>query len=262
MIPLTPQEALSGIFGSISLASWIFLLVPQLVENYRSSSADGISLAFLFVWFIGDVTNLIGAGLANLVPTVIALAVYFCFADTALVLQCLYYNAKNARLAKQAEAEREGNGGEAGRSLNNENAEATEDQPLLTRRTSVQSISSIGLPGSHIRHRTRSTGSLIKIPETNGHSISPTSSSQTSRFLRSSFKNVAAILAVCAVGSLGWFIAYKAEVWKPALPPSRDPPNSPTKGTETPITAAILGYASAVAYLGARIPQIYKNWRD
>jgi hypothetical protein len=28
-LPLTTQEALSGVFGSISLASWIFLLVSQ-----------------------------------------------------------------------------------------------------------------------------------------------------------------------------------------------------------------------------------------
>jgi hypothetical protein len=30
-LDLTPQEALSGIFGSISLATWIFLLVSRLV---------------------------------------------------------------------------------------------------------------------------------------------------------------------------------------------------------------------------------------
>lgn len=28
--------------------------VPQLLENYKSGSAEGISLAFLTVWFIGD----------------------------------------------------------------------------------------------------------------------------------------------------------------------------------------------------------------
>ena len=102
-IPLTWNEALSGITGSISLASWyaihpplsslppphwstdqylrIFLLLPQLVENYQQGSADGISLTFLFIWFVGDVTNLAGALWARLVPTVVALAVYFCFAD-------------------------------------------------------------------------------------------------------------------------------------------------------------------------------------
>jgi len=30
--------ALSGICGSISLASWIVVLLPQLIENYRTHS--------------------------------------------------------------------------------------------------------------------------------------------------------------------------------------------------------------------------------
>ena len=46
------HEALSGISGSVSLACWLFVLVPQLFENYISKSADGISLAFLIVWLV------------------------------------------------------------------------------------------------------------------------------------------------------------------------------------------------------------------
>lgn len=38
--------------GSISLACWLFVLAPQLFENYMSRSADGISLAFLIVWSV------------------------------------------------------------------------------------------------------------------------------------------------------------------------------------------------------------------
>lgn len=34
--------------------------VPQLILNYKSGSADGISLAFLLVWLLGDITNLAG----------------------------------------------------------------------------------------------------------------------------------------------------------------------------------------------------------
>jgi solute carrier family 66 (lysosomal lysine-arginine transporter), member 1 len=30
--------ALSGICGSVSLASWIVVLMPQLIENYRTKS--------------------------------------------------------------------------------------------------------------------------------------------------------------------------------------------------------------------------------
>ena len=46
------HEALSGISGSVSLACWLFVLVPQLLENYMSKSADGISMAFLIVWSV------------------------------------------------------------------------------------------------------------------------------------------------------------------------------------------------------------------
>jgi PQ loop repeat len=34
--------------------------VPQLILNYKTGSADGISLAFLLVWLVGDITNLSG----------------------------------------------------------------------------------------------------------------------------------------------------------------------------------------------------------
>lgn len=34
--------------------------VPQLILNYKTGSADGISLAFLTVWLIGDICNLSG----------------------------------------------------------------------------------------------------------------------------------------------------------------------------------------------------------
>lgn len=49
---LHPHDILSGISGSVSLACWLFVLAPQLYENYKSKSADGISLAFLLVWLV------------------------------------------------------------------------------------------------------------------------------------------------------------------------------------------------------------------
>ena len=35
--------------------------VPQLIENYRGQNAEGISLKFLGIWMLGDLTNLLGA---------------------------------------------------------------------------------------------------------------------------------------------------------------------------------------------------------
>ncbi|CAN9135615.1 unnamed protein product [Alternaria alternata] len=216
-LPLTTHEALSGVFGSISLASWIFLLVPQLIENYKSGSADGISLAFLAVWFIGDVTNLAGALWAGLVPTVIALAVYFCFADLVLISQCVYYNMKNSRRGDRKTSTQSTNSIEA---------------PLLGRRDS----SNIGLPGSAAQ-------ALPTIPDV-GDGASEW------------VKNALSIVGVCVVGAAGWAIAWKTGVWVP------QPQHNTEDASDNPVGAMILGYASAVAYLGARIPQIIKNQRE
>ncbi|KIW05152.1 uncharacterized protein PV09_03703 [Verruconis gallopava] len=236
-IHLTAHEALSGVFGSISLAAWIFLLVPQLIENYRQGSAEGISLLFLVVWFIGDITNLIGAVWAGLVPTVIALAVYFCLADLILISQCVYYNTVNARRLRKLSQMTTESGGSV-------------EQPLLQRSSSYESRrrrSSIGLPGSHRRRSTasRRRSSLAAIVEEETGS-------------RAWFKNSMSILLVCVVGAAGWAIAWKTNVWHPAPEETGDP----GKGVHTPLGAEILGYTSAVCYLGARIPQIIKNQRD
>ncbi|KAF3034040.1 hypothetical protein E8E12_000962 [Didymella heteroderae] len=223
---LTTREALSGIWGSISLCAWIFLLVPQLIENYKSGSADGISLVFLAIWFIGDVTNLAGALWAGLVPTVIALAMYFCVADLILIAQCVYYNTINARRARKTSVQ----------STNSVEA------PLLGRRDS----SNVGLPGSHRRDsqasRRRRASSLPTILDVD---------EAPSEWM----KNTLSVFGILVVGAAGWAIAWKSGVWLP---------QPVTDGDEEPIAlgAEILGYASAICYLGARIPQIIKNQRE
>ncbi|KAH9209293.1 PQ loop repeat-domain-containing protein [Leptodontidium sp. 2 PMI_412] len=228
--PLSVQEALSGIFGSISLATWIFLLVPQLYLNYKTGSAEGISLAFLGVWLIGDITNLSGALWADLVPTVIALAIYFCIADVVLITQCLYYNHVNAKTARQQSVA----------------SATTEEEPLLTRRRSSDTI---GLPGSHRRRSSAmsaSRNSLTKILEEDD-------SADSKPWLR----NTLSILGVVVVGTAGWAIAWQSGVWVP------QPEDSDVVGPQaTAVGAKILGYISAVCYLGARIPQIVKNYQE
>lgn len=227
--PLTLHEALSGIFGSISLASWIFLLVPQLIENYKQSSADGISLAFLTVWFIGDITNLAGALWAGLVPTVTALAVYFCFADLILISQCVYYNVRNARKTRK----------------HSTRSEESVEQPLLGRRDS----SNMGLPGSH---RRRSSAIDRRRRASSLPSLAIEEEGDKSEWV----KNTVSILGICVVGAAGWAIAWRSGVWVPM------PEKGDASAGDMALGAQILGYASAVCYLGARIPQIIKNQKD
>ncbi|RSL51364.1 hypothetical protein CEP54_011461 [Fusarium duplospermum] len=63
---MPPKEIISAIFGSISLTAWITVLVPQLHANYKSGSAEGLSMAFLFIWLLGDTANFVGALLTRL----------------------------------------------------------------------------------------------------------------------------------------------------------------------------------------------------
>jgi len=217
--------------------------VPQLFENYRQKSAQGISLTFLCVWFVGDVANLIGALWARLVPTVIALAIYFCIADTILIAQCVYYNTINAR--------------EDARLRQASTATVDEEEPLLGRRTSLNSESNIGLPGSR---RRKSSAASKRVSGTEGQHLPKISEDPldiSGSAGKEWAKNLAAVFMICAVGASGWAIAWQTRVWLPVAEG-----NATGDGKPTPLGAEIVGYFSAICYLGARIPQIVKNARE
>ena len=192
------------------------------MENYQAGSADGISLWFLAVWFLGDVTNVIGAVWPGLVPSLVALAVYFCIADTVLIIQCLYYKCVNHNRSQSAET-----------SL----AQADDpNQPLLTR-----TASDIGLPGSR---RRRSSASYRQRNGSAGAATLPIIP-EDQRETRPWIKNTLAVVAICAIGAAGWAIAWKTGVWKRTI--GKD--HSADEVSDI-VGASILGYVSAICYLG------------
>ncbi|KAI0487307.1 PQ loop repeat-domain-containing protein [Xylaria cf. heliscus] len=228
---ISVNEALSGIFGSVSLTAWICLLIPQLITNFKAKSAEGLSMGFLAIWLFGDVTNLSGALVTGLAPTATALAGYFCISDLILITQCIYYNVRNARSARR-------------RRRSSANTEASEDQPLL-RRHSTSS------PSSHIQYSSdqeQSNPDAIKRVVTSEDELTKSSSW---------LNNTLAILAIYLVGAAGWFVSYRVGAWdKP------DNAGAPEPDSPAAISGMVLGYASALCYLCARIPQIVKNYRQ
>lgn len=306
-VPLTVHEAFSGILGSVSLTCWIFLLLPQVIENYRNQSAEAISLGFVIIWFFGDLCNLLGAAWAGLVPTIIAIAVYFCFSDLILTSQCLYYSIRNRRregrtLLESAKAtvvqsdtgvERVIQNEEAVNELERETS-VQETEPLLSRKHSrTNSYSTYSIPGSadpkavreQIARRRSSSGAastsgsqirprrksstaaaasaqqepLARIFE-ESDSSSSISGSKTSRTV----KNILSIIGIVAVGTIGWLIAYKTGTWKPVPPPESQANaiHAFEDSDSNPAGAQFLGYLSAVLYLTARLPQIWKNYKE
>ncbi|KAI3327071.1 PQ-loop-domain-containing protein [Xylariaceae sp. AK1471] len=226
---LSVNEALSGIFGSVSLTAWICLLIPQLITNYKANSAEGLSMGFLAIWLFGDITNLSGALVTGLAPTATALAGYFCISDLILITQCTYYNVRNARRAR--------------RRTHSTGTVASEDEPLLRR-------SSTSLPSSQIRHTRHEESSLDPIKRVmTGEDETPNSSPW--------LNNSLSILAIYIVGAAGWFVSYRVGAWdKP------DDFDVPDANSPAGIGGMVLGYASALCYLCARIPQIIKNYRE
>ncbi|CAG8519576.1 13873_t:CDS:2, partial [Gigaspora rosea] len=88
--------ALAEVSGYISIACWIVVSIPQLYENYRRKSSDSVSLSFLYIWLAGDLLNLTGSILQDLLSTAIYLAAYYVLSDFVIILQVYYYRRKIA----------------------------------------------------------------------------------------------------------------------------------------------------------------------
>ena len=184
----------------------------------------------------------------------IALAIYFCVTDALIITQCLYYNLKNSRKANHPDG-----------LVNNGQGESDNvEQPLLRRRSDSNVLSGPRRRSSASQKR-RNTSLLSP-----SHSY-PEVESNSKTWLR----NAISIFLVCLAGTLGWVIAWKIGAWQPVPTESDDGDASQVVGAE------VLGYASAVLYLGyvlplkqmrprraltfrirARIPQIIKNYRE
>jgi uncharacterized protein with PQ loop repeat len=100
--PASPdRQTVSDLFGTASFAIWLFAQSPQLYENYRRGSVDGLSPVFLTQWMLGDATNLIGCILTQQLPFQIAVATYFCCIDVCIMIQFTYYWNKARKARKQ-----------------------------------------------------------------------------------------------------------------------------------------------------------------
>ncbi len=54
----------------------ILVYLPQIIENYQLQSGEGLSILFVVIWLIGDITHLVGAIIADLLPIVNIVAAY------------------------------------------------------------------------------------------------------------------------------------------------------------------------------------------
>ncbi|KAI5119186.1 hypothetical protein M0805_000640 [Coniferiporia weirii] len=83
---------LSDLMGWASIGCWLGAQFPQVLENVRRQSCDGLALPFLLNWLLGDITNLVGCLLTHQLPFQTILATYFVSVDFMLFSQYFYYS--------------------------------------------------------------------------------------------------------------------------------------------------------------------------
>ncbi|KAI3462813.1 hypothetical protein Pfo_019476 [Paulownia fortunei] len=87
------RDELSFGFGLISVVGWGVAEIPQIITNFRTKSAHGVSFLCLLTWVAGDIFNLVGCLLEPAtLATQLYTAVFYTTNTLLLVLQSLYYN--------------------------------------------------------------------------------------------------------------------------------------------------------------------------
>lgn len=222
------SQSVSGITGSISIACWIIVFAPQIYENFKRKSLEGLSLTFIVLWLAGDVFNVLGAVLQGVLPTMIILAVYYTLADIVLLWQCLAYgDGKNPDLIHLSPA-----------------------NPLN------EDVLETAMSNEERHNRRRNQGNTTEDLESSTTSIDSSISKSSSSQFQSFLINTLMVTLVIASGVIGWYISYIKESKHHSKHPGK---HSPEELIFDPL-AQIFGWLCAFFYLGSRIPQIVLNY--
>ncbi|KAI3984205.1 hypothetical protein MKX01_011159 [Papaver californicum] len=87
------KDTVSLSLGMLSVISWGVAEIPQIITNYREKSTEGLSLAFLMTWIVGDLFNLVGCKLEPAtLPTQYYMAILYTITTSILASQTIYYS--------------------------------------------------------------------------------------------------------------------------------------------------------------------------
>ena len=267
--------------SSISIACWVVVFSPQIIENFRRSSADGLSLIFVIVWLLGDIFNILGAVLQGVLPTMTILAVYYTLADIVLLGQCFYYRgftlsdapAHTITPTMDEEAVEGDPPTEQSSLLPHKRPSNTPARPTISDAAGPSAHGSFSSLRSHL--------SSSHLDATHLSPATPFTPPKTSPLAAESMKkpkstlytlsfDIGALILVCAAGVLGWWLSFRSS--RAQYPDHydnhhHDRHRSPLSTNDTleslhfDLWGQIFGYFCAVLYLGSRIPQILLNYR-
>ena len=234
---------------------------PQIIENFRRKSAEGLSIQFIVIWLLGDVFNILGAVLQGVLPTMIILAFYYTIADIVLLVQCFYYRGFTLSDYVPTQPSPPPSPPQKLRQRNGQHLSPppTEHTGLLSRMPSHER-----LPYHSVEeHERRDSWTHLSpaVPFVPTEEPLPVPPPAPPTFWQSIAFNSLAILMVCAAGVAGWWLSrnYEDRVVG-GSPPNGDNPVGNDPVDMDPL-GQTFGWLCAVLYLGSRLPQLLLNWR-
>ncbi|MCJ1363831.1 hypothetical protein MMC16_002940 [Acarospora aff. strigata] len=255
----TPLAFLSTALGTLSIVSWLFAQLPQIIKNHSLKSTSGLSAWFLVEWCAGDTTNLFGAVLTRQAGWQVIVASYYVSVDVVLVWQWMWYTYykpwREARVKPLFV--RSGGGGNRDGDLEQiregippvENSLdpllATENNPEPKEYKHSAKPISAHIPGFrdifNAREKTTPPSSHRSITRNQSSSLSPGPSPKALLF----------ISMLCAA------LANAAPLTTSPVTASTSAPRSSAQNAE--LAGRFLSWGSTLLYLVSRLPQLYKN---
>ncbi|KAJ2369860.1 hypothetical protein H4S01_000737 [Coemansia sp. RSA 2610] len=232
------NTALSTAVGYVSLVCWMVVMFPQIILNYQRKSGEGVSVVMMVAWVCGDVFNISGALLQDLVPSTVLIGSYYLLVDSTLLLQIIYY-----RVVYQAHRAKD--------------QRASEQRPLSVDNgvAGYAAVDDNCCPGDCV-HSREAQG-----PARQHHHQQPQEQQQQSRL-------VYLLSVALSLAALGIFLVMMyALVLVPLLDQAPSEPAEPTPGgggAKLPlsqIVAQAMGTASAVVYIMSYVPQAVQNYQ-
>jgi uncharacterized protein with PQ loop repeat len=248
----------------------VVVFSPQIVDNFRRSSAEGLSIQFVFIWLLGDVFNILGAVLQGVLPTMIILAIYYTIADVVLLAQCFYYRGFTLRddvSPPPPTPKRKRAGAGTGNGNGHQAREPSERTGLLAGNGAAAAAHPERSPYYAIEdHERRGSWTHLSpaVPFVSEEPVTapppaPNTWKQAVAF------NSLAVFMVCAAGVAGWWLSRKYGRGGDGHGHGHGDGEKPDDGQHDPLAfnmlGQVFGWLCAVLYLGSRLPQLLLNWR-
>ncbi|KAK6465742.1 PQ loop repeat-domain-containing protein [Scheffersomyces coipomensis] len=259
----TEASYLSSFFSGLSCISWICAQLPQIFENYKNKSAEGISPTFLFLWFMGDFLSFTSCLLNDAVLSFqIYLSVFFLCNDITLFFQYYYYNSVYPRKFGYRQAPQEQQVSKSG------------EEPMVFDEDASNADISVHADNSalHIRHG--ATNKTQEDEESPVSSMGSTPSSYNSMDednsnIKSGGRNInsnnsgggnairSTIMGAILNSSVGSALPITTNL---LMATAKTSDSSSSSYTSKETLGLILAWGCTCVYISSRCPQLYKNY--